>query len=103
MDKRNDNVNGFIPDLIWIDEASEIRKKAWDKILDIVMDFRWYAREPAAWLHRYQKQCRFYAGDWKDNYNAKEKCKEEEKLLLGKDPIRDRKQPESEAAVSLAS
>jgi hypothetical protein len=39
----------------------------------IVEDFKDYALDPARWVHRYQKQCRFYAGDWKENYNAKGK------------------------------
>lgn len=71
MDKGN-NI-----DVIFIDEAAEVSKDVWDKLLDIIMDFRWYAREPVRWFPRYQKQCRFYFGDWKDNYNAKEKTKEE--------------------------
>ena len=76
-------------DLIIIDEATPVSKKVWDGLLDIIMDFRWYAREPAAWVHRYQNQCRFYFGDWKDIQNAKESSKKESAEALGEVPVRD--------------
>ena len=80
----NVDINGYTGDLIIFDEANEITEYAWKQIIGIVAELKMYRYNPCKRLNRYQKQCRFYAGDWKDNYDAKEKSNKEEEQTLGK-------------------
>lgn len=71
MDQRN-------VDMIIIDEATEVSQKVWDRIgrfinVDIISDFRMYARDPARWVDRYQEQCRFHPEDQKEKTDGKQK------------------------------
>jgi len=93
-----------------IDEATPVTKRQWEYIgkmvnTDIVEDFRMYAKDPARWFKRYQRQCRAYPktiNKIKELQHGQQK-RQQEKQALGKDKIRDREISEGKAKMALAS